>query len=231
MPSFKSVIKRTLISIGVPPHKLPYVTPALIDPYEIDKDLLIEYDHIATRTVVDRKRVAMLKQFAVAAKPVDGEIAEVGVYRGGTAWLIAKQFQSTGKAVHLFDTFEGMPDTKVGVDLHKPGDFDDTSLNDVKYFMKDFPNTFFYPGFFPTTANPIKEKKFCFVHIDLDIYQSIFDCCSFFYGRMTTGGFFVFDDYGFLSCPGAKSATDDFFKDKPESVIALPTGQALVIKL
>lgn len=40
----------------------------------------------------------------------------------------------------------------------------------------------------------------------------------------------VFDDYGFLSCPGAKLAVDQFFSDKPEYPCHLPTGQCFVIK-
>ena len=38
------------------------------------------------------------------------------------------------------------------------------------------------------------------------------------------------DDYGFVTCPGATLAMDDFFDDKPEEIVHLPTGQGLVIK-
>ena len=41
----------------------------------------------------------------------------------------------------------------------------------------------------------------------------------------------LLDNYGSLSCPGAKTAVDEFFADKPEHVIYLPTAQAFVIKL
>ena len=41
----------------------------------------------------------------------------------------------------------------------------------------------------------------------------------------------VFDDYGFPSCPGARIAVDNFFRDKPEFPMALPTAQALIHKL
>lgn len=40
-----------------------------------------------------------------------------------------------------------------------------------------------------------------------------------------------FDDYGFLSCPGAKEAVDTFFKDKLEVPFYLSTAQAVVFKL
>ena len=44
-------------------------------------------------------------------------------------------------------------------------------------------------------------------------------------------GFLVFDDYGFPSCAGARRAVDEFFANKPEVPLCLPTGQCLVVKL
>ena len=41
----------------------------------------------------------------------------------------------------------------------------------------------------------------------------------------------VFDDYGFASCPGARKAVDEFFNDKPERPLVLPTAQAIVMRL
>lgn len=40
----------------------------------------------------------------------------------------------------------------------------------------------------------------------------------------------IFDDYGFESCPGTRQAVDEFMADKPERVIHLTTGQALLQK-
>ena len=36
----------------------------------------------------------------------------------------------------------------------------------------------------------------------------------------------MFDDYGFHSCPGVRSAVDRFLDDKPETLVELTTGQA-----
>jgi O-methyltransferase len=47
---------------------------------------------------------------------------------------------------------------------------------------------------------------------------------------MNKGAYMMFDDYGFLSCPGVKIAVDDFFKNKPETPLYVATGQCLVIK-
>ena len=186
---------------------------------------------IVGRTLVDKVRCFMLYQLAHNALRLNGDAAEIGVYKGGTARLLAKTLaQTAAKTLHLFDTFAGMPETDAARDLHGKGDFNDTSLADVQAFLHDCPNVDFHPGFFPATAGPIETAQFCFVHVDVDIYRSVLDCCRFFYPRLVTGGVMVFDDYGFFSCPGAKQAVDEFFADQPEHVIYLPTGQCMIIK-
>jgi len=155
----------------------------------------------------------------------------VGVYKGGTARLLAAVFRKCDKPVHLFDTFQGMPAVDAQKDLHKQGDFSDTSLESVRQFLADMPNARLYPGIFPTTAAPIENRRFAMVHIDADIYSSVRDSCEFFYPRMNRAGIVMFDDYGTKSCPGAKRAVDEFFANKPERLIYFPTSQAVVIKV
>ena len=54
---------------------------------------------------------------------------------------------------------------------------------------------------------------------------------KFFYPRLNSGGMIICDDYGFRTCPGARRAVDEYMSDKMESVIELPTGQAVIIKI
>lgn len=209
---------------------------SVIDPirlWETDSHFNKLYEVVRANTKVSQVRCFVLYQFFKHVETIGGDVAEVGVYRGGTAKLIAllNETSKVDKNIHLFDTFGGMPETSLEKDLHRKGDFSDTSLDDVQTFLKDCPKVLFYKGFFPDTAKPIEDKKFSFVHIDVDIYQSVLDCCDFFYPRMFPGGVIVFDDYGFVSCPGAKLAVDEFFKDKREVPIYLPSGQCCLIKL
>ena len=189
------------------------------------------YEQIKGHTLVNEARCFMLYQLAKYANAKEGHIAEVGVYRGGTSKLISKVVAETTKTVHLFDTFSGMPATDLTKDLHQEGDFHDTSLDTVKRYLRDCENVQLHQGFFPDTSAPVTATRFCFVHIDVDIYKSVADCCTFFYPRMVSGGIMIFDDYGFLRCPGAKTAVDGFFSDKPEYPCYLPTGQCFIIKL
>jgi ubiquinone/menaquinone biosynthesis C-methylase UbiE/tetratricopeptide (TPR) repeat protein len=182
-------------------------------------------------TLVDRQRCFMLYQYALQSIRLGGHVAEVGVYKGGTAKLLATVLEGSQKMLHLFDTFEGMPETDAVKDMHHRGDFADTSLASVQQLIGRNELVRFYPGFFPATAGPIEGLRFALVHIDVDIYRSVLDCSEFFYERMTGGGMMVYDDYGFESCPGAKQAVDEFFADKPERPWYLPTGQCVITKL
>jgi hypothetical protein len=47
---------------------------------------------------------------------------------------------------------------------------------------------------------------------------------------MTAGGIILLDDYGFASCPGVTKAIDQFMVDKPEPIVNLASGGAVIIR-
>ena len=194
------------------------------------------YSKIKDYTVVTEDRCYIIYKFCHHYLHLEGNFAECGVYKGGTAFLIAYALKNNSvqnKQLHLFDTFAGMPVVaNKDPSGHKKGDFGDVSLNAVKDYLQMFPFVVFHPGLIPETFKAIKDEKFAFVHIDIDLYQTAKDCCNFFYDRMISGGVMIFDDYGLPWYKFAeKQAVDEFFKDKPESPISLRTGQCIVIKL
>lgn len=159
-------------------------------------------------------------------KKIEGDIAEVGVYRGGTAKLICEAKDE--RPLHLFDTFEGIPKVdKIDIQYHK-GKFA-ASYEEVKEYLKDFPNVKIYKGVFPKTAKSVEKIKFSFVHLDVDTYESTKDCLQFFYPRMSRGGIIISHDY--IAVEGVKKAFDEFFEDKPEPLLEMTGSQCLIIKL
>jgi O-methyltransferase len=123
-----------------------------------------------------------------------------------------------------------MPATDSEKDLHQKGDFRDTSLEAVRAYVGNDDLCVFRPGFIPDTFQGLESSQIAFAHIDLDIYRSILDCLNFVWPRLSAGGFVVFDDYGFPSCPGARAAVDEFFSSRSCVPLCLPTGQAVVFK-
>ncbi len=158
---------------------------------------------------------------------VKGDIAEVGVYKGGSAKLICEA--KGNKTLHLFDTFEGTPKVdEIDTPQFYKGQYA-ALLEDVKNYLKKYKNVYFYKGLFPATAEPVKDKKFSFVNLDVDTYRSTLDCLKFFYSRMNKGGIIISHDY--ISAPGVRKAFDEFFKDKPEPIIEMSGSQCLIVKV
>lgn len=201
---------------------------ALIDKVKIPQSYDIEQIKEKNEMFMSDLDAYLICTIVEKTKKIEGDIAEVGVYKGGSAKLIC---QTTNKLIHLFDTFEGLPD--VGeydspILFHK-GDYC-CSLEIIKEYLKDYSNVSFYKGIFPYTAGPIKDKKFSFVHLDVDLYKSTIDSLEFFYPRMSRGGVILSHDYP--TTKGVQKAFDEFFKDKTEIVISsFGTKQALVIKV
>lgn len=181
-------------------------------------------------SLVDPVRCYLLWQFAQGCMHLPGAVAEVGVYTGGTALLLSRVMADSAKPLHLFDTFRGMPVVDPAHDLHRTGDFHDTSEAAVRRLLAGYPLTQFHVGFFPDTAKGLESESLCFVHVDADIRRSVLDACAFFMPRLVPGGVMVFDDYGFESCPGAKRAVDEFFAGTTDCPWYLPTGQCVVVK-
>ncbi len=183
--------------------------------------------------VMNNGKLYQIYQFAKRCQKLRGHVAELGVYRGGTAKFLAETFElCSERQLHLFDTFSGFPLEGGEWDHYQKGELGDTSFEQVKSYLCSYQNIRYYAGAFKQTLVQDSNipDQFCFVHVDCDLYQSTLESISFFFPRLVKGGVMLFDDYGFLSCPGAKQAVLEYFRDKDQSLLVLPTGQSLVIK-
>jgi O-methyltransferase len=163
-----------------------------------------------------------------ATAKVPGDTAEVGVYRGGSAKVIA-EFNG-GRHLHLCDTFEGLPDLSQhdSKEQFYAGQYA-VSLESVQAYLSKDANLSFHKGLFPASANEMANKQFSFVNLDVDLYESTRASLEFFYPRLAKGAILTSHDYS--TCGGVKRAFDEFFAMKPEPVIALCGSQCLVVKM
>ncbi len=161
-----------------------------------------------------------------STEKIEGDLAEVGVYKGGSAKLICEA--KGDSSLHLFDTFEGIPKVDEIDQGFYEGQFA-ASSEDVENYLKEYKNVYFYKGLFLTTAEPIKNNKFSFVHLDVDTYESTLNCLEFFYPRMNRGGIIISHDY--FTAAGVRKAFDEFFEDKTEPIIEMPGSQCLIVRL
>lgn len=234
----KELLKQAGRAAGFDIHRVRRTPPLEIPDAELYQPLFspwqsqafaAEYAPIAPWTLVSQERCYVLATLMSQAAQLEGEVWECGVYRGGTAMLFAGRLSRGKTPLRLFDTFEGMPETDAVRDLHKAGDFSDTSLEAVRSRVQgEFIH--FYKGLIPDTFSGLEASRIAFAHVDVDIYHAILACCEFIFPRLCVGGFMVFDDYGWPSCPGARGAVDEFFRERAAIPLVLATGQALVFK-
>ena len=151
-----------------------------------------------------------------ASRAPFGAIVEVGVYKGGTAWHLAK----LGRPLFLYDTFEGMP-VSSGADTHQLGHFADCSAEEVSALV---PSATVIKGMFPDSL--IDMPPVGFVHADADQYESTKAILELMPSRMVRGGMILFDDYMVADCQGC---TDALHESQYRILVIAETGKALVI--
>jgi hypothetical protein len=180
-----------------------------------------------TGFLIDDNEACQIFTAVKGTERIKGEIAEVGVYKGGSARVICEA--KGNRFLHLFDTFEGLPKvSKVDSPWFYKGQYA-ACLDDVRSCLAMYKDVHFYKGVFPTTADSVEDKTFSFVHLDVDTYRSTLDCLSFFYPRMSQGAVLISHDY--TSAAGVRKAFDEFFTEKKEPIIQLSGSQCLVVKL
>ncbi len=184
----------------------------------------------AANSLCDQPRLAGLQRLAdrVARSGVGGDMVECGVYRGGSAVVIAERLLRglPARQVWLMDVFDGMPE---------PGPHDPPQAwADVGKFMSSEAivrqtfaaarvapgNLHVVVGTFENTLVLVPSIPVAFLHLDCDWYESVRLCLHRFYDAVVPGGAVVFDDYGFWS--GCRKAVDEFMAERRISVQLVP---------
>lgn len=162
---------------------------------------------------------------------IEGNFAEVGVYKGDVSKFIHEL--SPGHKYFLFDTFEGFPKKDLEDGVIEDKRFSDSTVEKVLRNIGDTENVVIRKGYVPDTLSGLEEEIFSFVLLDLDLYNPTQASLEFFYPRLAKGGYLIVHDYNNPESNWAcKRATDEFFNDKPESLVEIADvwGSVLIRK-
>jgi len=162
---------------------------------------------------------------------VAGDFAELGVYKGETAYII--HLCAPERKLHLFDTFEGFKPDDLQHETGKASGytsrhFADTSEKKVQELMGYSKKIVFHPGYFPETTIGSEDCKFAFVSIDVDLALPTKAGLEFFYPRISGGGILLIHDYN-TDWPELMKAVDTFVSGIPESLIPVADADSTVM--
>jgi hypothetical protein len=167
------------------------------------------FDALACRLIAESLIVGV--QYTVHSA-VEGDIAEFGTQTGRTAKVIstAMRLYRADKSLHLFDSFEGMPEA------HHPADLDNEHVKQGVWGKGQLRGASpeqlrawcgrrlpadsikIYKGWFSDTLPKIPTgQRFSMIHIDSDLYSSAHEVLEFMFKThsLTEGALVYFDDW------------------------------------
>lgn len=182
----------------------------------------------ASFSVIDQERLKLIANCAARQVKVAGDFIELGVFRGGSAILLAsviKQHHAACK-LHLLDAWQGLPglnDEDLGSFVSQ-GHFSESSEHAVRarldgFALLDVCET--HQGWGEDTL-PALLGPFSLAHLDLDLYKPTHFSLSYLLPRMARDGEIIIDDYGnetLRRFPGVEKAASEIIAGSGWSII------------
>lgn len=203
---------------------------ATYSPWYESQDFQSAYQSVRLNTLVDIYRCHELWTLVGQLADIDGDIIEIGVWRGGTGCLMAR---ATSKKVVLCDTFAGVVKAGESDNFYKGSEHADTSAQIVETLSAKLglTNIEILQGVFPDeTGKAVADRKFSLCHIDVDVYESARDILDWIWPRLSIGGAVVFDDYGFARCDGVTKLVNERMARPGAIFLHNLNGHAVAVK-
>jgi|GEM_PF-1982650 len=120
---------------------------------------------------------------------VEGDVMELGVFRGGSAWFIGRMLEkyAPSKKFYCYDLFEHMP-------VGEPEAI--MCYDEIKSLMGFSPNNSVIQGDFSDYLDEVRTRRHSFIHFDLGFNQGWIDAC---WSSLVVGGTLLFDNFGLMA--------------------------------
>lgn len=203
---------------------IPVYPPDMGDPFKAEVAACKPY----TMTSVERMfSLAMAVRFLVESK-VAGDFVECGVWKGGSALLMARTLVELGvddRSLWLYDTFSGMSEPtdadgrrtwqrwrSLQRDTHNSWCY--SPIDEVRATMarSGYPQDAIHlvEGKVEDTIPRSTPSKVALLRLDTDWYESTRHELVHLWPRLAPGGILIIDDYG--KWQGARRAVDEYFE-------------------
>jgi len=166
---------------------------------------------------------------ATQALKLEGDFVECGVWYGLLSKTICEytDFEKQNRTFYLFDNWgeeaysdEAKMNPEYSKDIYEI----------VKERFNKYPNVKLIRGLVPDVLEKVDIKKIAYLGIDMNGHIPERKTLEKYYERVVSGGVIYFDDYGW-GYPKLRETVEDFFSNKPESLLHFPSGNSIVVKL
>ena len=181
----------------------------------------------SAHSMIGRKRMANLRQLAETAirQNVSGDFIETGVWRGGACIMMRAVIEAYGdptRRVWVADSFAGLPAPNTAL-FPMDADMKLHAYSELRISMAEVQENFrryglltdrvvFLKGWFKDTLPAAPIAQLAILRLDADMYESTIEALQALYGKVSSGGFVIVDDYHcFDAC---KQAVADFCRDR-----------------
>src|ERR1700730_8508734 len=188
---------------------------------------------IRRNTMVGPERIQNLSRLAqrIDDERIPGDVIECGVYKGGTAAILARlaTHSHLPRTLWLFDSFEGMPPATTADGPEAPswvGSLTSSPRRVARLLRRtgaDLSRVRIIPGVFQDSFSAVHISQIALLNIDADWYESVKLCLEKFYDAVVPRGFVSIDDYG--GWPGCRRAVDEFFQQRALTHLLQPVDQ------
>ncbi len=150
---------------------------------------------------VSRSEMLFISNEIISSR-IPGCIVECGCFRGGSTSMLSLACERTGRKLHVFDSFSGLPAPSNGDSVHHvPADYElqtyekgafSAPLETVKGNVSKFgavDTCTFWPGYFESTL-PSFQERVALVFCDADLVESVKTCLRYLWPLMPDGAAF-----------------------------------------
>lgn len=204
------------------PPRLDQKQTERIDPFtqeQIYKDIFSQASE-APASMLERDKTGLVMELLRYSLRLPGDVLEMGVWQGGTAWHLAKVLSWMGETRHLYlvDLFEKLVNNRNATMCDE----------EIRRTLGFYPNVTMISGLVQDTKvlAQLATCQFCFAHYDLGLNNNSLEHV---WDRLSPGAPLILDNYGLLAAwPGR---FERFFVARDTRIIRLPwSGQGLVFK-
>jgi hypothetical protein len=181
---------------------------------------------------------------AAQASKLEGDFVECGVNHGflSSAIMDFLRWDGLGKRFYLLDTFSGL-DPRFLTDEEKlAGALENNRVrlaeghyvrgaDAARANFAQWKNVQIIEGSVPETLPEVRAPRIAYLHIDMNCSQPEVAAAEFFWDRLVSGAFILLDDYAYHGYHSQKVAMDGFALAHGTSILSLPTGQGLMIRV